>query len=151
MKDLPRLYDQMYSMFPDAYNAVSPGFGRIGSVYVYDQAKVKSKDKKYLSKPPKTKFYRSECKYDFPDGFIMPLVWALRELIGSEKGILNWKTDPDKFLKRNIEKTMQVYLNVVQLSAYDPQKIGKTGPSYQLACNDFQSRLTAEATLATIK
>jgi len=151
MKDLPRLYDLIYSMFPEAYNTVSQRFGGIGSVYIFDPAKTKSKDKKYLSKPPKTKFYKAECKYDFPDGFIMPLVWALRELVECDGTKLKWKTDPDRFLAKNLPKTMEVYLNVIQLAAYDPQKIGKTGPSYQLACNDFQSRLAANAALAAMQ
>lgn len=151
MKDLPRLYDKLYSAFPDAYNAVSPGFGRIGSVYVFDPSRSKNKDAKYLSKPAKTKFYRSDCKYDFPDGFIMPLVWALRELIQNEGGKLSWKSDPEKFLFKHLEKSMEVYLSVIQLAAYDPQKIGKSVPSYQLAMNDFASRLASDASLAAMK
>jgi hypothetical protein len=37
-------------------------------------------------------------------------VWALRELIKNESGILSWKTDPDKFLEDNLAKTAEVYL-----------------------------------------
>jgi hypothetical protein len=151
MRDLPRLYDRIYSMFPDAYNRVSPGFGRIRSVYVFDPGRSKSsKDSSYLAKPPKTKFYRLDCKYDFPDGFIMPLVWALRELIKNEDGMLLWAANPDKFLERHLEKAFEVYLSVIQLADYDPQRIGKSVPSYQLASNDFQSRLNAQLALEQI-
>ena len=151
LRDLPRLFDQIYDEFPEAYNAVSPGFGRIGSVYVFDPAKAKVRDPKYLAKPPKTKFYKRECKYDFPDGFIMPLAWALRELIKNEAGLLSWDVaSPDKFLERHLKDIMRVYLSVIQLATYDPQRIGKSGPSYQLACNELQSRLASDKALTRL-
>lgn len=142
LKDLPRLYDQLYTSFPEAYNKVGK-FGKISSVYIFEAGRGRSRakeDERYLSKPPKTKFYRSQCKYDYPDGFIMPLIWALRELIKNEDGILSWQTPPDMFIEKNLAKTAEVYLSVIQLAGYDPQKIGKSAPSYQLAANDFGSR-----------
>jgi hypothetical protein len=145
MKDLPRLYDLIYSEFPEAYNSASAGFGRIESVYIWDPAKVKSKDSKYLRKPPHTKFYRYECKYDFPDGFIMPLVWSLSELMEYKGGKVGWKpnVNPDKFIRDTLHQTLKVYYGMINLAGYDPQKVGKTASIYTLAANDFQSRLKA--------
>ena len=51
MKDIPRLFDLIYTEFPEAYNVVSPGFGRVSSVFIWDPAKAESKDPKYLSHP----------------------------------------------------------------------------------------------------
>jgi hypothetical protein len=142
MKDLPRLYDLIYTEFPAAYNNASQGFGRIGSVSIWDPAKPRSKDSKYLRKPPHTKFYRSECEYDYPDGFIMPLVWSLSELMEYRGGKVSWKVaNPDKFIHENLAKTLKVYYGMVSLANYDPQKVGKTSSIYTLAANDFQTRL----------
>lgn len=143
LKDLPRLYDKLYVTFPDAYNKVSPGFGRITSVSAFEPGKNNhgKRDARSLSKPGKTKFYRNICKYDYPDGFIMPLVWALRALINNDSGVVSWKTNPDKFIENHLAKTAEVYLGVIQLANYDPQKIGKSAPSYQLAEDNFENRV----------
>jgi hypothetical protein len=153
LRDLPRLYDQLYATFPEAYNKVSPRFGGISSVSTFEPGKSGKgkKDGRTLSKPPKTKFYRNQCKHDYPDGFIMPLVWALRELIKNESGILSWRTPPDKFIQENLAKSAEVYLSVIQLAGYDPQKIGKSAPSYQLAANDFESRVANSEVLRQLQ
>lgn len=44
-------------------------------------------------------------------------------------------------MQENLAKTAEVYLSVIQLAGYDPQKIGKSAPSYQVAANDFESRV----------
>jgi hypothetical protein len=141
LQDIPRLFDLIYEEFPEAYNLASPGFGRVSSVRIWDPTKAESSDPKYLSRAAHTKFYRSECRYDFPDGFIMPLVWALGELMDYEDGKVSWKTDPSRFIKKNLSKTLKVYYGMIQMASYDPQKVGKTGACYFLAANDFKSRL----------
>jgi hypothetical protein len=140
LKDIPRLYDLIYKQFPEAYNQASPGFGRMTCVSVYDPKK-KTSDPKYLKKQPKTKFYRESVEYDFPDGFIMPLVWALRELISYKNGSIAWSVDPYSFINQNLEDIMRVYHGMVRLAEYDPQKVGKSGSIYELACNEFRGRL----------
>lgn len=141
LRDIPALYDLIYVQFPVAYNYASPGFGRISSVRVFEPSKAKSKDPKYLSAPPHTKFYRTECKFDFPDGFIMPLVWALGELMQYKDGQVSWSVDPERFISNNLQETLKVYYGMIQMANYDPQKVGKTLASYHLAANDFKSRL----------
>jgi hypothetical protein len=141
LRDIPRLFDLVYTEFPEAYNEASPGFGRVSSVRIWEPAKAESSDPKYLSHPAHTKFYRHECKYDFPDGFVMPLVWALGELMEYKDGRIGWKVDPSRFIKKNLAKTLKVYYGMIQMANYDPQKVGKTGACYYLAANDFKSRL----------
>jgi hypothetical protein len=143
MRDIPRLFDLVYSDFPEAYLAASSGFGRINSVRIYESGKTGSKDPKYLSRPPRTKFYQTECKYDYPEGFIMPIMWGLRELMEFVDGKVQWTTkiSPEKFLKDNLKGTLMVYFGFIQMGDYDPQRIGKTAASYTLIANDFKSRL----------
>ena len=141
MRDLPGLYDTIYEMFPEAYKASSQRFGGISSVYIWDPKKINDRDPKYLKAPPKTKFYQKEVIYDFPDGFIMPVVWALGELMEMKDGLLRWKVDPQVFLKRNLSDTLKVFYGMIQMASYDPQKVGKTNASYELVANDFRSRL----------
>ena len=141
MREIPELFDYVYTIFPDAYNDVSPGFGRISSVRIFEPGKYNAREKKYLATPPKTKFYQRDTKFDFPEGFIAPVVWALRELLEFKEGTVVWKTDPKKFLDGNLRKFMQVYHGFIAMANYDPQKVGKTNSTYQLACNDFKARL----------
>jgi len=141
MKDIPRLYDLIYKEFPIAYNAASPRFGGISCVSKWDEAKAKSKDKGYLARQPLTKFYREPCSFDYPDGFIMPILWALRALMEYKDGQVRWKTDPAKFIRKNLRETMKVFHGLIQAINYDPQKVGKTGAYYAFAENDFNSRL----------
>lgn len=141
MGDIPALFDYIYTLFPDAYNDVSPGFGRISSVRIFEPGKYNPREKKYLSSPPKTKYYQKEAKFDFPEGFIAPAVWALRELLEFKDGKVTWRVEPKKFLAANLRKFMQVYHGFIAMANYDPQKVGKTNSTYQLACNDFKSRL----------
>jgi hypothetical protein len=140
LRDIPDLFDLIYTEFPEAYNEGSPAFGRVSSVRIWDPSKVESTDPKYLSHPAHTKFYKRECKYDFPDGFIMPLVWALGELMEYKDGKVGWKQDPARFIRKNLAKTLKVYYGMIQMANYDPQKVGKTGACYYLAANDFASR-----------
>jgi hypothetical protein len=145
MKEIPRLFDMTYQEFPDAYNNASSGFGRISSVRIWEPKKLPShgskRDPKYLPAPPKTKFYQQEVQYDFPDGFVMPLVWALRELMENSNGIIRWKVDPEKFIKRYLNETLKVFHGMIQMAGYDPQKVGKTAASYELISNDFRNRV----------
>lgn len=141
MRDIPELFDHIYTLFPEAYNDVSPGFGRISSVRIFEPGKYNSREKKYLAAPSKTKYYQKDVKFDFPEGFIAPIAWALRELMEYNGSEIVWRVDPKKFLSTNLRKFMQVYHGFIAMANYDPQKVGKTNSTYQLACNDFKSRL----------
>lgn len=132
MRDIPRLVDQIYLDMPEAYNAVSPGFGRISAVRMYDEEKVGSESKKYLRRRPKSKYYQIEATYDVPEGFILPVAWGLSELIRSRNGCLEWASDPFEFLKKHLIDIMRVYHGVMSLSKYDPQNVAKVQASYDL-------------------
>lgn len=136
--DIPEIYDMLLKEFPYAYNDVSPGYGRIRTVRVYDPQKAKSKKEKgkYLKKRPQTKFRRKRIDYESPDGFIVPLLWGLTSLIEDDGEKLVWKVpDPLKFLKKVIynDEFMTVYQGNIKAYDYDPPRVGKNNGSYQIA------------------
>jgi len=141
MRDLPSLFDEIYLRFPKAYNDVSPRFAGISSVRIY---KPNTKDfdrKKHMKKPSKTRFNQIDSKYDYPEGFITPIVWALSELIESKNGKLKWVIDPRQYLKKHLPQLMNVYFGMIQLANYDPQGVGKNTASYSLMAELVKSSL----------
>ena len=147
LKDLPRLYDLLYQRLPEAYNSVSPRFGGIDSVRQYQAGRKEppgnGKNSKYLKHAPVTKFFKNACQYDYPEGFIAPLVWALRELMEVKDGKVDWiaGVNPDNFVIECLPETMKVFYGMIQMSNWDSQVIGKTAACYELMCNDFRNRL----------
>lgn len=132
---LPELYDLIYEKLPDAYNKSSEGkFGRISSVTMTENGKVAAK----------TKYYGRVVDYSYPDGFVMPLVYSLRELMGkNEKGELFWLIDPVQFINAYLGDVMSNFGElVIKMSNYDPQKVGKNRGSYGAACMAVRDVLT---------
>lgn len=124
---LPELYDLLYEKLPDAYNKSSEGkFGRISSVSMAENGKPAGK----------TKYYGRTVEYNYPDGFVMPLVYGLRELIRRDQnGGLSWLIDPTDFINTYLGDVMSNYGElVIKMSNYDPQKVGKNRGSYNAAC-----------------
>ena len=144
LRDLPRIFDLLYKQFPSAYNKVSPRFGGMSNVRIFEPNKTKSKDPKYLRTPERSKFYRLECEYEFPDAFILPLMWALRSLMEERDGKVIWRTDPEKFLNKNLDEVMTIYYSLIHMAGYDPQKVGKASGSYQLMAEAFKTRLPSK-------
>lgn len=134
LRDLPELYDIIYARFPEAYNNSSQGFGRISAVRMYVPGK---KGKEYLRSMAKTKFYQREVKYDYPDGFIMPLVVGLRALMEDKEGQVRWKVDPRAFINEHLNEVVSSYYSAIQMADYDPQKVGKAMAAYNLAESAF--------------
>ena len=128
--DLPELYDLIYELFPDAYNAQDGKFGRIKEVKKMNSAKVKT-----------TKFTRRGIAWKYPEGYIVPLVAGLRALMHlDDSGLLNWRVDdPTGFVKSNFHQVVSSYKGVIELVDYDPQKVGKAAAAYESAYSAFES------------
>lgn len=139
--DLPPLYDKIYAEFPDAYNKAGGHFGRIGIVRMYDASKRKDKNRKYLRSRPQTHFTEQDVDYSYPDGLIMPLVWGLRALMEVKGDEVRWRTDPVPFLDRRLKDIAQNYKLVLEMSRFDPQKLGKNEASYGFAESQFETAL----------
>jgi len=141
MSEIPELVDWIYSEFPAAYNNVSSRFAGISSVRVYHPGKKDYDSKKHIRTRPKTRFYQHEVKYDYPDGFITPLIWGLSELIESDGKKLSWKVNLKGFFEEHFEQLMTVYYGMIQMASYDPQGVGKNAASYSLIAQLIRSNL----------
>jgi hypothetical protein len=148
MRDIPEIYDVIYDLFPKIY---SHGFGRISGVRtigeVDDEAKQanKSTTKRYLSRAPKTKFYQHETTHSYGEGFIYPLVVALRELMTvNVNGEVLWAAEPKAFLKEHGKQIMESYKDMISGQNYDPGKVGKTKGSYNVVARSFRQILDAK-------
>lgn len=144
MPEILELYDLIYSEFPTAYNNNEGSFGRMEVVKKYDPKKAENGNTKYLKKQPKTKYFDSDCEYNYADGLIIPLVVALRKLIEFDEHdeILKWRVkDPIQFIKDNLGDITKIYGLVIKMSDYNPQRIGKTSNSYDLAATAVESKL----------
>lgn len=147
--DLPDLYDQIYADFPAAYNAAGGHFGKINIVRMYDSTKrgdkydstKGNKKRKYMRTQPQTHFTERDVDYSYPDGLIMPLVWALRALMEVKNGEVCWRTDPKAFLNRHLKDIAKNYKLVLEMSQFDPQKLGKNEASYGFAVSQFETAL----------
>lgn len=136
--DVIKAYDYIYKKFPNAYNLAGGSFGKITGVRIYDPSH--NKDKKYSAKPFSTKFYGEDCDYSYADGFIVPIVVGLRELIkiDSASGMLSWACNPINFLEANFVKILGMYSAIIRATNWDPQKIGKDKGSYEIVSGAVQ-------------
>ena len=139
-KDLPRLYDKIYEKLPESYNAADGSFGRIRGVKKFQGIeKFRENKESYLRAKPTTHFYEREVIYKYPDGFMLPLVYGLRSLMIVEDGKLAWRTDPDVFIDKNLDKIVRSFKLSIKMADWDPQKVGKSAESYELAITMFDS------------
>ncbi|MHB9470843.1 hypothetical protein [Mesorhizobium sp. W050] len=141
--DLPVLYDKIYAEFPKAYNRWGD-FGRMKIVRIFDLAKKADKSGKYMRSQPETHFTEQPVKYRYPDGMIMPLVYGLKALLRSKDGKVEWATDPTKFIDRHLDEIAGAYKLVLEMSGYDPQKVGKNETSYKIAFSEFEKAFLRE-------
>ena len=111
-------YDLAYEKFPEAYNLAGGSFGNIKGI----------KNKKGYSK-----YLGNEVDQIYADGFIIPIVVALRELIKVNKdGTLFWSEDPVAFIQKHINNILKTYYSIIKMASYNPQIIGKASGSYEM-------------------
>ena len=129
---LPEVYDEIYKLFPDAYNATGARFGAI--------PQVKAATSTFT---PTTKFTNQPAKFQYPDGFIYPSVMGLSELIDVDKdGVLSWKTDPMAFVQQHIPFIVAQFQPHIDSNDRNPQKVGKTLACYSAVSLAFMYCLT---------
>ena len=77
--------------------------------------------------------------YKYPDGFMLPLVYSLKSLMVVEDGKLAWRTDPDVFIDKNLDKIVRSFKLSIKMADWDPQKVRKSAESYELALTMFDA------------
>lgn len=122
MADLPRLYDLIYQLLPDAYNKAGGKFGKITQVEMPKNGK-----------GFRTHFYRKAADFRYGDGYFYPLVYGLSALMKVDGDKIGWVTDPDQFLKNNMITIMKSFSAMIAGVNFDPAKVGKSSPAYNLA------------------
>ena len=130
--DLPELYDYIYEMFPQLYNASGGSYGRITAVKKLNEKR----------KVKKTPYVNKEIETLSPEGFIMPLVYGLQALMEKRcvdgKEVIVWSKQPMQFLENNLDKIVNHYAGILSICDYDPQKVGKAAQSYAQALAGYK-------------
>lgn len=126
--DILDIYDLIYQRLPQAYNIADGSFGRIKSV---------------KKKSCTSKFSEIECEYNYPDGFIIPLVVGIRTLLTYDEKSqeLRWLTNPRDFIISNLDEIVKRYSTIIRFSNWDAQKIGKDRGSYEIAADAISAAL----------
>jgi len=130
--ELPKLYDFIYTNFPEFYNANDGKFGRISAVNkMNSKAGIKQ-----------TKFGQKAIDWKYPEGFIAPLVYGLRSLMQkNENGLLQWATEPLAFLENYLPQVVIRYKQLLEENDFDPQKVGKSNVAYDFVRDAFELAL----------
>ena len=104
--------------------------------------KTESKQKKNHSAP----FSREPLADDLciaPAGYMMPVVYGMRELIqkNPETGLLEWAIDPVEFFsnKDNLAQVIGSLKGILRDADYDPQRLGKGESSYTQVANTIKA------------
>lgn len=132
---LPELYDYIYEVFPQLYNAAGGSYGRITAV----------KNLNTNRREKVTPFFAKTIDTLSPDGFIAPLVYGLQALMekvsveGHDQ--IQWRQPPMDFLQSKLDKIVANYVGLFSMCDYDPQKIGKNPQSYVQAISAFKMAL----------
>jgi hypothetical protein len=108
-------------------------------MYNPEKAAEKGSEKRsrYLKRKPTSPFYERPVDYTCPDGFIMPLIYGLSSLLEDAPNGIRWKTDPSRFLKKNLAEIMKAYRFFMETAGFDPQKTGKNLSLYQFMAVEF--------------
>ena len=122
MIDIFMLYDQLERKMGDYYRTKYTS-GRYGAV----SGVITSDDKK----PLQTKFYCENMKYASPNGFIFPILGALRALLVEKDGLYSWKYSPLAILDRVGPDLIGTTVERSRTLGYDPVKVGKDVGNWQ--------------------
>lgn len=120
--EFPAIYDAIYKAFPTAYNATGSRFG--ANTFVKSAA-----DMKY---PPTTRYTNETVEFQYPDGFIMPLVVAMGKLIKKNAdGTLTWAYNPFDFIANKFSTLVERHMLIIDEQDRNPNKVGKNANAYR--------------------
>ena len=132
-----KVYDYVYENFQDAYNKNDGKFGRIEAV------KNESKQRRNFITPFGRKNIEGPEKMVPPAGYMMPVVYGLRELVkvDEESETLSWAVDPMKFFGEisNLTKIVGSFMGNMRDVGFDPQRVGKGDSPYSQVANTVKA------------
>lgn len=132
-----KVYDYVYENFQDAYNKNDGKFGRIEAV------KNESKQRRNFITPFGRKNIEGPEKMVPPAGYMMPVVYGLRELVkvDEESKTLSWAVDPMKFFGEisNLTKIVGSFMGNMRDVGFDPQRVGKGDSPYSQVANTVKA------------
>lgn len=123
MVDIFKLYDFLESKMFDYYRAKNPA-GKYGAV----SGVVTPKDPR---KMPKTKFYCKEISHGSPNGFLFPVLGALRALLVEKNGKYEWTHNPFDILEKVGPDLVCTTVERSRTLGNDPVKVGKDTGNWQ--------------------
>jgi hypothetical protein len=130
LKDILKLYDFVHMNFAPMYEQLG-GFSG-----VRDRAHGSDRERKgvKLGQVKEVKFYDHGFKlyyldkaagYKFPDGWLYPIVGALRMLVDYKPKYSTWKMDPFEFFSKHGKKLVEMTLEKANNIGRTPAAIGK--------------------------
>ena len=123
MVDIFKLYDYLECKMPEYYRAKNPT-GKYGSISGVITPKT---DKKQ----PETKFYHTPMSHTSPNGFIYPVLGALRALLEEKDGVYTWTKDPFILLDEVGPDLVCTTVERSRTLGNDPVKVGKDTGNWQ--------------------
>jgi len=124
VKNILPFFDKLYIEFPNLYHSAAPGkFGRISSVEI-KQSRVPFNSTNEMP------------QYQYPYGFFYPLICGITRLMKYDpiQNEVSWKLNPINLDLNTLDLTL--YVDVIRMVNYDPQKIGK-GAAFYSASEDI--------------
>jgi len=122
LPDILRLRDTIYRDLPEAYNKIGGKFGALETMGV----------SKYTTPHP-LKFEEDVSEYNYPDGFIYPVLAAFRKYI-DHRGDWKWAKDPFEIWQEKKADAASAIKDAVGFSG-NANKMGKAGATWRM-CYD---------------
>lgn len=123
MIEIFKLYDFLEGKMFDYYRAKNPSgkYGAVSGVITPRDAKKKLK----------TKFYCREMTHGSPNGFLFPVLGALRALLAEKEGRYVWTHDPFEILDKVGPDLVCTTVERSRTLGNDPVKVGKDTGNWQ--------------------
>jgi hypothetical protein len=133
LASLPSLYDKIFVELGNAYNKATGGkFGKIKAVKIPKRGKASSP------------FLQRDADFGVPDGFVLPVLYGLKALMGVNENGIFWLEDPEKFLDRHLKALAGAFKMPMEMAGFDPQKVAKNETSYSFMVGEVEKALIKE-------
>ena len=141
-KDILKLWDEIQAVVPEQYNKEHGGrFGKLKSKYTEDFSELKAT---YRKTPRLLPISERSSKYDFPNGYLYPIIGAFRSMLIDEGGSYTWGNgvNPVKVAQEGLATKIfsgPIFNSINQY--HNPNRTGKDvnvwALAYQIAENHY--------------